>query len=86
MSGDMIQRPADQLRPLLKKLVVTKYIQNMLVACGYDRLETVAKMSIDQRSPGQINDIDNMLSYLNQRYPNDYCYLYNVHIYIYIYI
>ena len=37
-----------------------KYIQNMLVACHYDRLETVAKMSIDQSSPGQINDIDNI--------------------------
>ena len=45
-----------------------KYIQNMLVACDYDRLEVIAKMNVDQSSP---NDIDNMLSYLNQTYPND---------------
>lgn len=48
-----------------------KYIQNMLIACGYDRLETVAKMNVDQISPSQLNDIDNMLSYLNQKYPSD---------------
>jgi len=47
-----------------------KYIQNMLVACGY-RLQTVAKIRVDQSSPGQLNGIDNMLNYLNQRYPNE---------------
>lgn len=47
------------------------YIKNMLVACGYDRLETVAKMNVDESQPGQPNDIDRMLNYLKESYPND---------------
>ena len=48
-----------------------EYIQNMLVACGYDRLETIAKMNVDESEPGKLSDIDRMLNYLKQNYPND---------------
>ena len=40
-----------------------KYIQNMLLAYGYDRLELVALMDISNDS-GQPNDIDKMLQYV----------------------
>ena len=43
----------------------------MLVACGYDRLESIAKIIVDLSQPGQPNDIDGMLSYLKHTYPND---------------
>ena len=43
----------------------------MLVACGYDRLETIVKMNVDESEPGKLNDIDRMLNYLKQNYPND---------------
>ena len=43
----------------------------MLIACGYDRLETIAKMNVNESQVGQPNDIDMMLSYLKQTYPDD---------------
>ena len=30
----------------------------MLVVCGYDRLETGAKLNVDESQPGKPNDID----------------------------
>ena len=40
-----------------------KYIQNMLLVYGYDRLELVAKMDVNNDSD-QPNDIDKMLQYV----------------------
>ena len=32
--------------------------------CGYDRLETVAKLYVDKSQPGKPNNIDWMLNYI----------------------
>ena len=42
---------------------IPKYIQNMLSAYRYDRLELVAQMDVNNDS-GQPNDIDKMLHYI----------------------
>ena len=47
-----------------------KYIQNILLAYGYDRLELVAQMDVNNDS-GQPNDIDKMLQYVQQNFPSD---------------
>ena len=47
-----------------------KYIQNMLLAYGYDQLELVAQMDVNNDS-GQPNDIDKMLQYVQQNFPSD---------------
>lgn len=47
-----------------------KYIENMLLAYGYDRLELLAQMDISNDS-GQPNDIDKMLQYVQQNFPSD---------------
>ena len=46
-----------------------EYLQNMLLASGYDTLETIAQMDVSET--GQPNDIDRILSYVKQNFPND---------------
>ena len=46
------------------------YIQNMLLAYGYDRLELMAQMDVNNDS-GQPNDIDKMLQYVQQNFTSD---------------
>ena len=45
------------------------YIQNMLLASGYDRLETIGHMDVSES--GQLNDIDEILDYVRKSFPND---------------
>ena len=45
-----------------------KYIQNMLLAYGYDRLELVAQMDINNDS-GQPNDIDKIVTVCTTKFP-----------------
>ena len=45
------------------------YIQNMLLASGYDRLETIGHMDVSES--GQLNDIDEILDYVRKNFPND---------------
>ena len=45
------------------------YIQNMLLASGYDRLETIAHMNVSESD--QPNDIDGILDYVRKNFPND---------------
>ena len=47
-----------------------KYIQNMLLAYGYDRLELMAQMDVNNDS-GQPNGIDKMLRYVQQNFSSD---------------
>ena len=42
----------------------------MLLACGYDRLETIAEMDVNDDS-GKPNDIDKMIEYVKQNFPSD---------------
>ena len=41
----------------------------MLLASGYDKLETIAHMDVSES--GQLNDIDGILDYLRKKFPND---------------
>jgi len=47
-----------------------EYLLNMLLACGYDRLETIAEMDVNDDS-GKPNDIDKMIEYVKQNFPSD---------------
>ena len=60
--------PVEQLTKTASNSNLPEYIQNMLVTCGYDRLEAIAKMNVVESQPGKVNDIDRMLK---QNYPND---------------
>ena len=46
-----------------------QYLQNMLLACGYDRLQIIAEINVSA-SP-QPNDVDKMLDYIKQTFPSD---------------
>jgi len=46
-----------------------QYIQNIFKACGYDTLQVIAEMNVDQSS--EYNDIDKMLEYVKKTFPND---------------
>ena len=45
------------------------YIQNIFVACGYYTLQIIAKMNVNESS--KRNDIDKMLEYVKNTFPND---------------
>ena len=48
-----------------------QYLQNMLLACGYDRLQTI--MNVNQTESSQPNHADKMLDYvyIRQTFPSD---------------
>jgi len=46
-----------------------QYIQNIFLACGYDTLQVIAEMDVNQSS--QCNDIDKMLEYIKKTFPYD---------------
>ena len=48
-----------------------QYLQNMLLACGYDRLQIIAEMNVNQSESSQPNDVDKMLDYIKQTFPSD---------------
>lgn len=46
-----------------------QYIQNIFMATGYETLHTIAEMDVKQSS--EPNDIDRMLVFIKQHFPND---------------
>ena len=46
-----------------------QYIQNIFIACGYDTLQVIAEMDVNQLS--ECNDINRMLEYNKKIFPND---------------
>ena len=46
-----------------------QYIRNIFVACGYDTLQVIAEMDVNQSS--EHNNIDKMLEYVKRTFPND---------------
>ena len=45
------------------------HIRNIFAACGYDTLQVIAEMDVNQSS--EHNDIDKMLEYVKRTFPND---------------
>ena len=41
----------------------------MLLASGYNRLETIAHLDVSES--GKLNDIDGILDYVRKNFPND---------------
>ena len=48
---------------------VPQYLQNMLLACGYDRLQIIAEINVSESS--HANDADKMLDYIKQTFSLD---------------
>ena len=46
-----------------------QYLQNMLLACGYDRLQIIAEINVSESS--HPNDVDKILDYVKQTFPSD---------------
>ena len=44
------------------------YLKNMLLACGYDTLDAIAELNVCESGS---NDIDRMLEYVNNTFPQD---------------
>lgn len=58
---------ADALAMMQQEL--PQYLQNMLLACGYDRLQIIAEINVSASS--QPNDVDKMLDYIRKTFPLD---------------
>ena len=48
-----------------------QYLQNMLLACGYDRLQIIAEINAYVSASPQPKDVDKMLDYIKQTFPSD---------------
>ena len=46
-----------------------QYLQNMLLACEYDRLQIITEINVSESS--HPNDVDKMLDYIKQAFPSD---------------
>ena len=72
----------------MMKQELPQYLQNMLLACGYDRLQIIAEMNVNQTEYSQPNDVDRILSYIQQTSPSDsrlvhICIINNISVVIY---
>ena len=50
---------------------VPQYLQNMLLACGYDRLQIIAEINVSDHESSHPNDADKMLDYIKQTFSLD---------------
>ena len=67
---------------VLMKKYLPEYLQNILVASGYEKLETIAKMNLP-------TDVDEMLKYIKESFTDLSKYvilLYYSYNYIYVYM
>ena len=64
---DKAETSQDTSSLTMMKQELPQYIQHMLEAAGYETLQTIADMDVTSES----NDIDSMLNYIKQTFPND---------------
>ena len=64
---DKAETSQDTSSLTMMKQELPQYIQHMLEAAGYETLQTIADMDVTSES----NDIDRMLNYIKQAFPND---------------
>ena len=59
------------------------YLQNMFLACGYDTLYAIAELNVHESG---LNDIDRMLEYINNTFPQDQRLVATYYILVYSYV
>ena len=64
---DKAETSQDTSSLTMMKQELPQYVQHMLEAAGYETLQTIADMDVTSES----NDIDRMLNYIKQTFPND---------------
>ena len=69
ISQELNEVPTNVFTSVTTPHTVPDYIQNTLLALGYDRLQTIARLDVSET--GQTNDIDRILNYVKQKFPND---------------